>query len=91
MENNNNLPLFLSIESCYRILLQAFELTLYEPTAPLCRWFTYLNSDFKRGGWSPEEDMLLCEVHQFFLQLVFPESPEFAGLFLSKLIFLEST
>ncbi|KAL0447065.1 UNVERIFIED_CONTAM: Transcription factor [Sesamum latifolium] len=33
---------------------KAFELTLYEPTAPLCRWFTYLNSDFKRG-WSPEE------------------------------------
>lgn len=28
----------------------------------LCRWFTYLNSDFKKGGWSPEEDMLLCEV-----------------------------
>ncbi|MBA0738508.1 hypothetical protein Gogos_011847, partial [Gossypium gossypioides] len=25
------------------------------------RWYTYLNSDFKRGGWSPEEDMLLCE------------------------------
>ncbi|KAG8383104.1 hypothetical protein BUALT_Bualt05G0150100 [Buddleja alternifolia] len=23
------------------------------------RWFTYLNSDFKKGGWSPEEDMLL--------------------------------
>lgn len=28
----------------------------------LCRWFTYLNSDFKKGGWSPEEDVLLCEV-----------------------------
>lgn len=27
-----------------------------------CRWYTYLNSDFKRGGWSPEEDILLCEV-----------------------------
>lgn len=27
-----------------------------------CRWYTYLNSDFKKGGWSPEEDMLLCEV-----------------------------
>jgi myb proto-oncogene protein len=26
------------------------------------RWYTYLNSDFKRGGWSPEEDTLLCEV-----------------------------
>uniref|UniRef100_A0A251S9X4 Putative homeodomain-like, Myb-related protein B n=1 Tax=Helianthus annuus TaxID=4232 RepID=A0A251S9X4_HELAN len=25
------------------------------------RWFTYLNSDFKKGGWSQEEDMLLCE------------------------------
>ena len=27
-----------------------------------CRWYTYLNSDFKKGGWSPEEDLLLCEV-----------------------------
>ncbi|CAL5426503.1 unnamed protein product [Camellia sinensis] len=24
-------------------------------------WYTYLNSDFKKGGWSPEEDLLLCE------------------------------
>ncbi|KAK6159993.1 hypothetical protein DH2020_003374 [Rehmannia glutinosa] len=24
------------------------------------KWYTYLNSDFKKGGWSPEEDMLLC-------------------------------
>ncbi|KAE8719778.1 UDP-galactose/UDP-glucose transporter 3-like [Hibiscus syriacus] len=24
------------------------------------RWYTYLNSDFKKGGWSPEEDVLLC-------------------------------
>ncbi|KAL0385742.1 UNVERIFIED_CONTAM: Transcription factor [Sesamum radiatum] len=30
------------------------------------RWFTYLNSDFKRGGWSPEEDMLLCEAQKIF-------------------------
>ncbi|XP_031122075.1 transcription factor MYB124-like [Ipomoea triloba] len=30
------------------------------------RWFTYLNSDFKRGGWSPEEDMLLCEAQRIF-------------------------
>ncbi|RYR59832.1 hypothetical protein Ahy_A05g025805 isoform D [Arachis hypogaea] len=28
------------------------------------RWFTYLNSDFKKGGWSPEEDMLLCEAQK---------------------------
>ncbi|CAL5331699.1 unnamed protein product [Camellia sinensis] len=26
------------------------------------KWYTYLNSDFKKGGWSPEEDLLLCEV-----------------------------
>ncbi|KAL0408676.1 UNVERIFIED_CONTAM: Transcription factor [Sesamum radiatum] len=65
VENNSNLPLFLSMESCYGLLLQAFELTLYEPRAPSCRWFTYLNSDFKRGGWSPEEDMLLCEINLF--------------------------
>ncbi|KAK7269081.1 hypothetical protein RIF29_21797 [Crotalaria pallida] len=25
------------------------------------RWYTYLNSDIKKGGWSVEEDMLLCE------------------------------
>ncbi|KAL3824152.1 hypothetical protein ACJIZ3_020181 [Penstemon smallii] len=30
------------------------------------RWFTYLNSDFKKGGWSPEEDMLLCEAQKMF-------------------------
>lgn len=33
----------------------------------LFRWFTYLNSDFKKGGWSPEEDMLLCEVNYLCL------------------------
>ncbi|XP_061342463.1 transcription factor MYB124-like [Gastrolobium bilobum] len=30
------------------------------------RWYTYLNSDFKKGGWSPEEDMLLCEAQKLF-------------------------
>ncbi|CAN0923718.1 Transcription factor MYB88 [Linum grandiflorum] len=30
------------------------------------RWFTYLNSDFKKGGWSPEEDLLLCEAQRIF-------------------------
>ncbi|ESQ33041.1 hypothetical protein EUTSA_v10004109mg [Eutrema salsugineum] len=30
------------------------------------RWYTYLNSDFKRGGWSPEEDTLLCEAQRLF-------------------------
>ncbi|RAL37646.1 hypothetical protein DM860_000340 [Cuscuta australis] len=30
------------------------------------RWYTYLNSDFKRGGWSPEEDVLLCEAQRIF-------------------------
>ncbi|KAM3358941.1 transcription factor isoform X1 [Capsicum galapagoense] len=30
------------------------------------RWFTYLNSDFKKGGWSPEEDILLCEAQKIF-------------------------
>lgn len=40
------------------------------------RWYTYLNSDFKKGGWSPEEDMLLCEVtdsfymHKLYVNLV---------------------
>ncbi|KAH7570132.1 hypothetical protein JRO89_XS05G0050200 [Xanthoceras sorbifolium] len=29
-------------------------------------WYTYLNSDFKKGGWSPEEDMLLCEAQKIF-------------------------
>uniref|UniRef100_A0A7N1A331 Uncharacterized protein n=1 Tax=Kalanchoe fedtschenkoi TaxID=63787 RepID=A0A7N1A331_KALFE len=30
------------------------------------RWYTYLNSDFKKGGWTPEEDMLLCEAQRKF-------------------------
>jgi myb proto-oncogene protein len=30
------------------------------------RWYTYLNSDFKKGGWSPEEDLLLCEAQRIF-------------------------
>ncbi|KAL8227538.1 hypothetical protein R6Q57_015122 [Mikania cordata] len=30
------------------------------------RWFTYLNSDFKKGGWTQEEDMLLCEAQKIF-------------------------
>ncbi|CAI9768014.1 unnamed protein product [Fraxinus pennsylvanica] len=30
------------------------------------RWFTYLNSDFKTGGWSAEEDMLLCEAQKIY-------------------------
>ncbi|XP_042024998.1 transcription factor MYB124-like isoform X2 [Salvia splendens] len=30
------------------------------------RWFTYLNSDFKKGGWLPEEDMLLCEAQRVY-------------------------
>ncbi|KAJ3673356.1 hypothetical protein LUZ60_006730 [Juncus effusus] len=28
------------------------------------RWYTYLNSEFKKGGWSQEEDMLLCEAQK---------------------------
>lgn len=30
------------------------------------RWYTYLNSDFKKGGWTPEEDMLLCEAQKMY-------------------------
>ncbi|KAE9615525.1 putative transcription factor MYB-HB-like family [Lupinus albus] len=30
------------------------------------RWYTYLNSDFKKGGWSHEEDKLLCEAQKIF-------------------------
>ncbi|KAL4573823.1 hypothetical protein LXL04_020642 [Taraxacum kok-saghyz] len=30
------------------------------------RWFTYLNFDFKKGGWSHEDDMLLCEAQKIF-------------------------
>ena len=26
------------------------------------RWYTYLNTECKKGGWSAEEDMILCEV-----------------------------
>ncbi|KAF6138633.1 hypothetical protein GIB67_032527 [Kingdonia uniflora] len=28
------------------------------------RWYTYLNADFERGGWSLEEDKLLCEAQK---------------------------
>ncbi|KAF3322944.1 myb-like protein Q [Carex littledalei] len=28
------------------------------------RWYTYLNSECKKGGWSAEEDMLLCEAQK---------------------------
>ncbi|XP_039065377.1 transcription factor MYB88-like [Hibiscus syriacus] len=35
------------------------------------RWYTYLNSDFKKGGWSPEEDVLLCEVINKFMPSIF--------------------
>ncbi|KAF9625398.1 hypothetical protein IFM89_022383 [Coptis chinensis] len=30
------------------------------------RWYTYLNSDFKKGGWSHEEDMILCEAQKMY-------------------------
>ncbi|XP_058096568.1 transcription factor MYB124 [Magnolia sinica] len=30
------------------------------------RWYTYLNSDCKKGGWTPEEDMILCEAQKIF-------------------------
>ncbi|XP_064985358.1 transcription factor MYB124-like isoform X1 [Musa acuminata AAA Group] len=30
------------------------------------RWYTYLNSECKKGGWSAEEDMLLCEAQKIF-------------------------
>ncbi|XP_020080777.1 transcription factor MYB124-like isoform X2 [Ananas comosus] len=30
------------------------------------RWYTYLNSECKKGGWSTEEDMLLCEAQKIF-------------------------
>ncbi|KAL0917018.1 hypothetical protein M5K25_012057 [Dendrobium thyrsiflorum] len=30
------------------------------------RWFTYLNTECKKGGWSQEEDMLLCEAQKIF-------------------------
>ncbi|GAA0167807.1 hypothetical protein LIER_22656 [Lithospermum erythrorhizon] len=30
------------------------------------RWYSYLNSDFKKGEWSNEEDMLLCEAQKFY-------------------------
>ncbi|MCO5549111.1 hypothetical protein L7F22_002577 [Adiantum nelumboides] len=30
------------------------------------RWHTYLVTDCKKGGWSPEEDQLLLEAHQKF-------------------------
>ncbi|KAH0460308.1 hypothetical protein IEQ34_010971 [Dendrobium chrysotoxum] len=32
----------------------------------VCRWLTYLNTECKKGGWSQEEDMLLCEAQKIF-------------------------
>lgn len=48
-----------------------------------CRWYTYLNSDFKKGGWSPEEDVLLCEVIGVFPQFI-------ANLLDSKLLYINA-
>lgn len=30
------------------------------------RWLTYLSTDCKKGGWSQEEDILLCEAQKIF-------------------------
>nr|XP_010926224.1 transcription factor MYB124 isoform X2 [Elaeis guineensis] len=30
------------------------------------RWNTYLNAECKKGGWSPEEDRLLCEAQKVY-------------------------
>lgn len=30
------------------------------------RWYTYLNTECKKGGWSAEEDMILCEAQRIF-------------------------
>ncbi|CAM0906867.1 unnamed protein product [Alopecurus aequalis] len=37
-----------------------------DKTARQCRrrWFNYLNTECKKGGWSREEDMLLCEAQK---------------------------
>ncbi|KAK3125772.1 hypothetical protein QOZ80_7BG0609560 [Eleusine coracana subsp. coracana] len=37
-----------------------------DKTARQCRrrWYNYLNSECKKGGWSQEEDMLLCEAQK---------------------------
>ncbi|KAG2638525.1 transcription factor MYB124-like [Panicum virgatum] len=37
-----------------------------DKTARQCRrrWYNYLNSECKKGGWSKEEDMLLCEAQK---------------------------
>ncbi|KAL6657552.1 hypothetical protein ACP70R_005332 [Stipagrostis hirtigluma subsp. patula] len=37
-----------------------------DKTARQCRrrWYNYLNAECKKGGWSKEEDMLLCEAQK---------------------------
>nr|QSD99529.1 MYB family transcription factor [Melilotus albus] len=30
------------------------------------RWYTYLNANFKKDGWTPDEDMLLSEAQKVF-------------------------
>ncbi|XP_072983639.1 transcription factor MYB124-like [Typha latifolia] len=41
---------------------------LKDKTSRQCRrrWYSYLNSECKKGGWSVEEDMLLCEAQKIF-------------------------
>ncbi|GAB2279677.1 Transcription factor myb88 [Dionaea muscipula] len=41
---------------------------LNDKTTRQCRrrWYTCLNTDFKKGGWSPEEDTLLCEAQKLY-------------------------
>ncbi|KAJ8476211.1 hypothetical protein OPV22_019938 [Ensete ventricosum] len=41
---------------------------LNDKTSRQCRrrWYTYMNSECKNGGWSAEEDILLCEAQKIF-------------------------
>ncbi|KAL5981019.1 SANT SWI3, ADA2, N-CoR and TFIIIB'' DNA-binding domain [Asimina triloba] len=51
------------------VLLFLDVLALFKLTARVrycCRWYTYLNSECKKGGWTPEEDVLLCEAQRIF-------------------------
>ncbi|KMZ71316.1 hypothetical protein ZOSMA_182G00050 [Zostera marina] len=42
--------------------------SLKDRTSRQCRrrWYTYLNTECKKGGWSQEEDALLCEAQRIY-------------------------
>lgn len=64
-------PIYLCFLILNPVLTSFWSFVVFDLNVLVHRWFTYLNSDFKKGGWSPEEDLLLCEVNSFSPALSF--------------------